>query len=84
MSAATLKLIRLECHLPPTVWRKQSEFVFSRQSGQIPAAVRVGFESCSNAQNVSNRQVEVTKLIVAFRKFVNAPKKREDQKYKEK
>ena len=27
---------------PPTVWRKQSEFVSSRQSGQIPAAVRMG------------------------------------------
>jgi hypothetical protein len=24
---------------PPTVWRQQSEFVSSRQSGQIPAAV---------------------------------------------
>jgi len=29
---------------PPTVWRRQSEFVSSRQSGQIPAAVRIGFE----------------------------------------
>ena len=40
---------------PPTIWRKQSEFVSGRQSGQIPAAVRMGFESCCNAQNVSNR-----------------------------
>jgi len=29
---------------PSTVWRQQSEFVWSRQSGQIPAAVRIGFE----------------------------------------
>ena len=29
---------------PPTVWRKQSEFVSSRQSGQILAAVRIGFD----------------------------------------
>jgi hypothetical protein len=29
---------------PPTVCRKQSEFVSSRQSGQIPAAVRIAFE----------------------------------------
>ena len=28
---------------PPTVWRQQCEFVSSRQSGQIPAAVCVGF-----------------------------------------
>jgi len=28
---------------PPTVCRQQSEFVPSRQSGQIPAAVRIGF-----------------------------------------
>ena len=40
---------------PPTVWRKQTEFVSSRQSGQIPAAVRVGFECRCNGQNVSNR-----------------------------
>jgi hypothetical protein len=30
---------------PPTVWRQQSEFVSSRLSGQILAAVRIGFES---------------------------------------
>ena len=36
---------------PPTVWRKQSEFVSSRQSGQIPAAVRTGFECRCNGQN---------------------------------
>jgi len=35
---------------PPTVWRQQSEFVSSRESGQIPAAVRIGFECrCSVA-----------------------------------
>ena len=31
---------------PPTVWLQQSEFVSSRQSGQTPAAVCIGFE-CS-------------------------------------
>ena len=40
---------------PPTVWRQQSEFVSSRQSGQIPAAVRVEFECRYSGQNVSNR-----------------------------
>ena len=35
----------------PTVWRKQSEFVSSRQSGQILAAVRIGFECRCNGQN---------------------------------
>jgi len=40
---------------PLTVWRQQSEFVSSRQSGQIPAAVRIGFECRCNGQNVSNR-----------------------------
>ena len=34
-----------------TVWRQQSEFVSSRQSGQIPAAVRTGFECRCNVQN---------------------------------
>jgi len=33
---------------PPTVWRQQSEFVSSRQSGQIPAAVCRGFECRCN------------------------------------
>jgi hypothetical protein len=33
---------------PSTVWRQQSGFVWSRQSGQIPAAVCIGFESCFN------------------------------------
>ena len=28
---------------PPTVWRQQSDFVWSRQSGQIPAAGRIRF-----------------------------------------
>ena len=37
---------------PPTVWRQQSEFVSSRQPGQIPAAVRIGFECRCNGQNV--------------------------------
>ena len=36
---------------PPTVWRQQSEFVSSQQSGQIPAAVRMGFECRCNEQN---------------------------------
>ena len=36
---------------PPTVWRQQSEFVTSRQSGQIPVAVRIGFECRCNGQN---------------------------------
>ena len=40
---------------PPTVWRQQSEFVSSRQSGQTPAAVRIGFECRCNGQNVSNK-----------------------------
>ena len=35
----------------PTVWRQQSEFVSSRQSGQILAAVRIGFECRCNGQN---------------------------------
>jgi hypothetical protein len=38
---------------PPTLWRQQSVFVSSRQSGQIPAAVCIGFECCLNGQNVS-------------------------------
>ena len=29
---------------PPTVWRQQSEFLSSRQSGQTPAAVYIGME----------------------------------------
>jgi len=33
---------------PPTVWRQQSEFVSSRHSGQIPAAVRIGFKCRCN------------------------------------
>jgi hypothetical protein len=37
---------------PPTVWRQQSEYVSSRQSGQMLAAVRVGFECRCNGQNV--------------------------------
>ena len=36
---------------PPTAWRKQSQFVSSRQSGQILAAVRTGFECRCNGQN---------------------------------
>jgi len=35
----------------PTVRRQQSEFVASRQSGQIFAAVRMGFECRCNGQN---------------------------------
>jgi hypothetical protein len=37
----------------PTVWRQQSGFVSSRQSGQIPAAVCIGFKCCCNGQNVA-------------------------------
>ena len=37
---------------PPIVWRQQSESVSSRQSGQTPAAVRVGFECCCSGQNI--------------------------------
>jgi hypothetical protein len=40
---------------PPTVWSQKNEFVSSRQSGQIPAAVCIGFECCCNGQNVSDR-----------------------------
>jgi hypothetical protein len=36
---------------PPTVWSQQSEFLSSRQSGQILAAVRIGFECRWNGQN---------------------------------
>jgi len=32
---------------PPTVWRQQSEFVSSRQSGQTPAALRKEFEAAN-------------------------------------
>ena len=32
----------------PIVWRQQSEFVSNPQSGQTPAAVRIGFECRSN------------------------------------
>ena len=39
----------------PTVWRQQSEFISSRQSGQLPAAVCMGFECCFIEQNVSSR-----------------------------
>ena len=33
---------------PPTVWCQQSEFVSIQQSGQIPAAVCIGFECRCN------------------------------------
>jgi len=36
---------------PSTVWRQQSDFVSSRQSGQILAAVSIGFECRYNGQN---------------------------------
>jgi len=39
---------------PPTVWRQQSEFTSNRQSGQIPAAVCIGFECCCNGQRYKN------------------------------
>ena len=56
MSAATLQQIRLECCLPTTAdcLAQQSGFVLSRQSGQTPAAVCIGFECRCNGQNVSN------------------------------
>jgi len=37
-----------------TVWRQQREFVLSRPSGQMPAAVRIGFDCSCNGQNISN------------------------------
>ena len=40
---------------PRTVWRQQSDNVSSRQSGQIPAAGRIGFECWCNEQNVWRR-----------------------------
>jgi len=43
---------------PPNVWLQQSEFVSSRQSGHIPAAVHIGFECCCNGQTVSNRSLD--------------------------
>jgi len=39
----------------PIVWRQQSGFISSRQSGQIPAAVCIGYECCCNGRKVSNR-----------------------------
>ena len=36
---------------PPNVWRQQSEFVSSRQSGQILVAVRIEFECRCKGQN---------------------------------
>jgi hypothetical protein len=36
---------------PPTVWRQESEFVSSRQSGQTLAAVRIGSEYRCNGEN---------------------------------
>jgi hypothetical protein len=36
---------------PPAVWRQQNEFVSSRQSGLIFAAVRIGFECRCDGQN---------------------------------
>jgi hypothetical protein len=36
---------------PPTVWRQQSDFVSRRQSGQILASLRIGFECRCNGQN---------------------------------
>jgi hypothetical protein len=35
----------------PIVWRQQSEFISSRQSGQILAAVRIGFQCHCNGQS---------------------------------
>ena len=61
---------------PPTVWRQQSEFVSSRQSGQIPAAVRIGFVCCCNGQNISNRSLDThVRLNVATRFCVVYPDK---------
>ena len=51
MLAATLKPIRLECYLSRLSGAKQSEFVSSGQSGQILAAVRMGFECRCIGQN---------------------------------
>ena len=61
MSEATLKQIRLECFLPGvSVANKVG--VSSRESGQIPAAVHIGFECRCNGQNLSNRITDVTPL----------------------
>ena len=47
-----------------TVWRPQSGFVSSRQSGQTPAAVCIGSECCCNGQNVPNRTLgDMTPLL---------------------
>ena len=40
---------------PTTVWRQQREFVLSRPSGQIPAAVRTGSKCSCDGHNASNR-----------------------------
>ena len=50
MSVATLKPIRLECYLPRLSGASKVS-VSSRQSGQILAAVRIGFECRCNGQN---------------------------------
>jgi len=45
----------------PTVWRPQSEILLSRQSAQVPAAVRMGFE-CMDTNvglNVATRVCDV-------------------------
>jgi len=41
--------------LSPDCLAQESGFVSSRQFGQTPAAVCIGFESCCNGQNVFNR-----------------------------
>ena len=60
MSAATLKPIRLECSLPPL--SGPTKFVSIRQSGQIPAAVRIAFQCC-NGQNVSSSILRTDKGV---------------------
>jgi len=53
-----LQPIRLECCLPRLSWLQQSEFVSSRQSGQIPVAVLIAFECWCNGQTLSNRSLD--------------------------
>ena len=44
MLAATLKPIRLECYLPRLSGANKVSLFGAKQSGQILAAVRIGFE----------------------------------------
>jgi hypothetical protein len=56
----TLQPIRLVCCLatPFKCLAQQNTFVSSRQSGQIPTAVRISFEYMCSGQNLSDRTCE--------------------------